>query len=68
MDRFVFACFTMLEETILKPLEAILPVYFLFKSFFCLWCCLPQTRGAELIYRQGMRAIDLALQAHEKNE
>jgi len=64
---FVFACFTMLEETILKPLEAILPVYFLFKSLFCLWCCLPQTRGAELIYRQGTKYVDLAFEhAHSE--
>ena len=48
----VFAVFSLMEETALKPLEDYAPFFFAWKIVFLLWCYLPQTRGADLLYRE----------------
>ena len=59
---FIYAIFALAEETILLPLEDALPLWFVFKIVFLVWCFLPQTQGAELLYTEVLRKPLLDLQ------
>jgi len=48
----IFAVFSLAEETALKPLENYAPFFFSWKIVFLLWCYLPQTHGADLLYTE----------------
>ena len=48
----IFAVFSLAEETALKPVEAYAPFFFAWKIVFLLWCYLPQTKGADLLYTE----------------
>ena len=46
----IFAIFSILEETLLSPFEAYMPFFFVFKTVFLIWCFMPQTQGAALLW------------------
>jgi hypothetical protein len=48
----IFALFSLAEETLLKPMENYAPFFFAWKIVFLLWCYLPQTHGADLLYTE----------------
>jgi receptor expression-enhancing protein 5/6 len=48
----IFAVFSLMEETIMKPVETYAPFYFVWKIVFLLWCYMPQTNGADLVYTE----------------
>jgi len=48
----IFAVFSLAEETVMKPVEAYAPFFFAWKIVFLLWCYLPQTKGADLLYTE----------------
>ena len=58
----VFGVFSLIEEIFIGPkLEGVLPFYFVWKIVFLLWCYLPHTQGAELLYTEvvGPRLRDI---------
>jgi len=50
----IFASFCLAEETILEPMEEYAPFFFVWKIVFLLWCYLPQTKGADLLYAEAV--------------
>jgi receptor expression-enhancing protein 5/6 len=48
----IYGVFALMEETIFKSAESYMPVFFVWKIIFLMWCYLPQTHGAELLYTE----------------
>lgn len=48
----IFACFTVMEDIVLKRIAPFAPFFFVYKIFFLLWCYLPQTKGADFLYTE----------------
>jgi len=72
----VFASFSFIEDILLRFFESYAPIFFLWKIVFLLWCYLPQTKGALLLYeevvgpklREAESLIAQQLNGHEKEE